>query len=130
MTKHHDLTVLELQGNLVLTRCDTSLNAIKDAIKPKTGAILLDLNNVSFVDSAGLAILVRLHKLTQGMGTRLALCSLSLQMNQLLQLTSMDSFFEIFTNREGFYESWASQFPAEATVPQLDAIPVVTIVAD
>jgi anti-sigma B factor antagonist len=130
MSKNNELTVLELQGNLVLTRCDTSLSAIKSAIKPRTGAILLDLNKVSFVDSAGLAILVRLHKLTQGMGTRLALCSLSSQMNQLLQLTSMDSFFEIFTNREGFYDSWLSQFPAEATVPRLDAIPVVTIVTD
>lgn len=130
MPKYNDLTVLELKGNLVLTQCDTSLNAIKDAIKPKTGAILLDLNNVSFVDSTGLAILVRLHKLTHGMGTRLALCSLSAQMNQLLQLTSMDSFFEIFTNRERFYESWLRQFPEEATMPQLDAIPVVTIVTE
>jgi anti-sigma B factor antagonist len=130
MSKDNDLILLELKGSLVLTHCDTSLNAIKDAIKPKTGAILLDLNHVRFVDSAGLAVLVRLHKLTQGMGTRLALCSLSDQTNQLLQLTSMDSFFEIFTNREDFYASWFNQFPAEAAVPPLHAIPVVTIATD
>jgi anti-anti-sigma factor len=130
MTIHHELTILELRGNLTLMGCEKSLTAIKDAMKLKAGPVLVDFKHVDFVDSAGLATLVRLHKITQAVGRRLALCSIPLQLKQLLHLTNMDMFFETFDNRENFYESWLSQFPAEAAVPQQESIPIVTINTD
>lgn len=124
------LTILELQGNLTLVNNNQSLEAIKNAIKPGTIAVLLDVKQLGFVDSAGLATLVRLYKLTQAMGTRLALCAPPPQLLQLLQMTSMDSFFETFESRENFYESWVSQFPVDASVESLDSLSITTIPTD
>jgi hypothetical protein len=64
------------------------------------------------------------------MGIRMALCTLPVQVNQLLQLSGMVDFFEIFASREEFYQNWSSQFPAGSSFPTLAAIPVVTIATE
>lgn len=130
MTIRHQLIILELIGNLNLIRGEATLEAMKNAIKPGTGTILTDFSQVGFVDSAGLATLVRLSKLTQAMGIRLALCALSTQMKQLLQLTGMEPFFDIFESREACYADWISQFPSESSIAELEAVPVTTIMTD
>ncbi|QQE63337.1 hypothetical protein GFS31_00010 [Leptolyngbya sp. BL0902] len=127
---HQNLLIIELRGSLTLTKTEQSLSQIKQSIKAQTGNLALDLGHISFVDSAGLAVLVRLQKLTDSMGIRMGLCTLPIQVNQLLQLTSMFDFFEVFESREAFYQSWASQFPPGASVPSLEAIPSVTIATE
>lgn len=125
-----NLLIIELRGSLTLTKTEQSLNQIKQSIKAHTGNLLLDLGYISFVDSAGLAVLVRLQKLTDSMGIRMGLCTLPVQVNQLLQLTSMFDFFEIFESREAFYQNWAGQFPTGASVPSLETLPSVIIATE
>jgi hypothetical protein len=57
----------------------------------------------------------------------MALCTLPVQVSQLLQLANMFDFFEVFEDRAEFYRNWSGQFPKGAAVPTLDAIPVVTL---
>lgn len=127
---HQNLLIIALSGNLTLVKTEQSLSQIKQSIKAQTGNLLLDLSQLGFVDSAGLAVLVRLQKLTDSMGIRMALCSLPVQINQLLQLSSMVEFFEIFDSRTDFYQAWSSQFPKGSAVPDLAAIPVITIATE
>lgn len=127
---HQDLLIIEVSGSLTMAKTEQSLTRIKQSIKAQTGNLLLDLRYLSFVDSAGLAVLVRLQKLTNSMGIRMAICSLPVQVHQLLQLTSMFEFFEVFENREAFYENWASQFPRGAAVPRLETLSQVTVTTE
>lgn len=127
---NQNLFIIELKGDLTLAKGDQTLAQIKQAIKAKTGSLLLDLTDLHFVDSAGLAILVRLQKLTDSMGIGMALCSLPMQVNQLLQLTSMSDFFEIFDNRDAFYQTWSRRFPQGSFVPPLDTISVAKIATE
>ncbi|MEB3272839.1 MAG: STAS domain-containing protein [Prochlorothrix sp.] len=92
----------------------TLLKQVQTCIQTRNPqVILLDCANVSFVDSAGLAALVRIAKEAQRQGIRFALCSVKNQMATLLRITSMESVFETFEGREQFYEVLRSEFPEE-----------------
>jgi anti-anti-sigma factor len=119
--------IFALKGDLTLNSGQDTLEMLKHHVKAKTQVILLDMRNIGFVDSAGLALLIQLCKFSMGLGIRIALCSLSEQMRQLLQLTSTDSLFEIFNSPESFYQAWAEDFPEDATLPPLDSFAVVEV---
>jgi anti-anti-sigma factor len=125
-----NLVIFELHGDLTLESGRGSLAIIKSNVKAKTHTILLDLEHIGFVDSAGLAMFIQLCKFTLELGIQLVLCSISAQMAQLLQLTSTESLFEIFDSRMSFYQNWLEEFPEEATIPALEDIPTVTIHAE
>jgi anti-anti-sigma factor len=125
-----NLVIFAIQGDLTLSSGRDSLEVIKRNVKPQTHTILLDLDKIGFVDSSGLAMLIQLCKFTMGLGMGLALCAISEQMLQLLQLTSTESLFEIFDTRESFYQTWLEEFPAEATLKPLEDIPTILIHTD
>ena len=121
------LIFLVLRGDLTLSSRQDTLETIKRKVQAKTQTLLLDVKDVGFVDSAGLALLIQLCKFTMEFGMRLALCSVPEQMNQLLLLTSTDSLFEIFEDREAFYQVWTQDFPAEAAPKPFEEITTVVI---
>lgn len=74
------------------------VNAIDKA--PKT--ILLDCQDVTFMDSSGLSAIVMAFKLSREADVRLALCSVGEQAGLLFELTGMDKVFDIFEDRAAF----------------------------
>lgn len=69
-----------------------------------TGAeiVLVDLQDVTFIDSSGLGALVSAIKLVRAAGAKLFFCSLNAQVRMLFELTSMDRVLQIFANRDEF----------------------------
>lgn len=59
--------------------------------------LLIDLQQVSFLDSNGLSALATAMRKTVAAGSRLALCSLSCQARMVLELSGMDRLFEIYS---------------------------------
>lgn len=76
---------------------------IDEAIKEGSYVILIDCAAVDFMDSSGLGALVMGLKQTRSIGGRFALCGINDQIKLLLELTDMQSTFEIFESREVFY---------------------------
>lgn len=64
--------------------------------------ILIDLKNISFMDSYGLRMMVMIHQLAREHGTELYLCSLHEQLRIVLELSKMDKFFDILPDRAAF----------------------------
>jgi anti-anti-sigma factor len=73
-----------------------------DAIASGVKTILIDCQNVTFMDSSGLGALVMILKNVREIGGKLALCSIIDQIRMLLELTSMDNILEVFPNQESF----------------------------
>ncbi|MEG4282655.1 STAS domain-containing protein [Microcoleus sp. A006_D1] len=69
---------------------------------PEVGGVLVDLGEVTFVDSAGLMALISGLKQAKKMGRRFSICSLSPGMRMILELSQLDRAFEIFENVESF----------------------------
>jgi anti-anti-sigma factor len=66
--------------------------------------ILVDCQDVSFMDSSALGSLVLAFKTLRENNTRLALCSINEQVRILFELTGMDKVFEIFLNEDEFHQ--------------------------
>ncbi len=62
--------------------------------------ILIDFREVTFMDSSGLGALVLCLKTVRSAGGKIFICSVNDQIRMLLELTSMDRVFEIFSSRE------------------------------
>ena len=64
--------------------------------------MLIDFQDVTFMDSSGLGALVLALKTVRAAGGKLFICSINEQVRMLFELTSMDRVFQIFPNRDEF----------------------------
>ncbi|MDQ6776068.1 MAG: STAS domain-containing protein [Actinomycetota bacterium] len=85
-----DATVVSVSGELDLV----SSTGLEEALEQLDGSeppfVILDLSDVEFMDSAGLAVVVRAHQRADSAGTRFAVVSAVPQVRRLLSLTGMD----------------------------------------
>ncbi len=65
--------------------------------------LVVNLQNVLFMDSSGLGALVRAMKKARADKVRLVLCSLNGQARMLFEQAGMDTLFEIYTDMDEFY---------------------------
>jgi anti-sigma B factor antagonist len=77
---------------------------ISDLVESGVEIILVDFQDVTFMNSSGLGALVATLRVVRAAGAQLFLCSLSEQVNMIFQLTKMDRVFKTFANRDEFEE--------------------------
>ena len=70
--------------------------------------ILVDFQNVTFMDSSGLGALVLAFKTLRDADIKLVICSINEQVRILFELTGMDKVFEIFPSQEEFKQNLLS----------------------
>ncbi len=68
---------------------------VQDFLRRGNDQIILDLNDVDFIDSAGLGELVRSHAAVRGQGGQLKLVNPSANVWDLLKITKLDQVFDI-----------------------------------
>ena len=89
--------VLILEGRIVLGEESAVLRErVKGLLAAGKNKIILDLKNVTMIDSAGLGALVTAHSSAQSSGAVLWLCNLGSRTNELLQMTRLVTVFEVF----------------------------------
>ena len=69
-----------------------------------TKIILVDCQNISFMNSAGIGALVAALKAINNEGGEFYLCSLNSQVKIIFKMTKMNRIFQIFTDIEEFQE--------------------------
>jgi len=67
--------------------------------------ILIDLEQIKFMDSAGLGSLVALQKMISQAGKKLYICSINDQVKMLFNLTKIDRVIKVFKDREEFNQA-------------------------
>jgi anti-sigma B factor antagonist len=88
------VTVISLIGSLD----SRSATAVQEAILPSLpehGRVLLDLNRVTFVSSAGLRTMLLIYRQAQCVDTTVALVGLSGQLQAVLSATGFLGFFVV-----------------------------------
>ncbi|MBC6420030.1 MAG: STAS domain-containing protein [Prochloron sp. SP5CPC1] len=95
-------------GILDGTKAGEFRQEISVCVAQNTEIILVDFQDVTFMDSSGLGSLVLSLKTVRAAGSKLFLCSLNDQIKILLELTSMERVFKILPNRETFEEKLAN----------------------
>ncbi|MBO3461798.1 STAS domain-containing protein [Aetokthonos hydrillicola Thurmond2011] len=76
---------------------------IKELIwSEKNIIVLIDLQNVNFIDSSGLGILISAMQMIKSSNSQFFICSVNQQVKMLFELTKMDQIFKIFSNKDEF----------------------------
>jgi anti-anti-sigma factor len=93
-----DAAVLGLQGRLVSGETGTLREAVRSQTNIK--AIVLDMARINAIDARGLGVLLELHRQSTARGIRFKLMNVSRFMNRVLEVTRLDSVFEIIPKAE------------------------------
>ncbi|MEA5576276.1 STAS domain-containing protein [Anabaena sp. UHCC 0451] len=94
--------VLTLKKNL---NAETSPEFQQDIAQIMTSGakiVLVDCQNITFLDSSGLGSLVLAFKTLRDVGIKMVICSINEQARMIFELTSMDEIFEIFPSQDAF----------------------------
>src|SRR5882672_3182134 len=91
------VTIIVLDGRGVFGH---EVSALRDKVKTLIDAgkknLVLNINNVTFIDSAGLGALVTVHNSANTHGGALRLCQLAPKFKEMLRMTKMDTVFRVF----------------------------------
>jgi anti-sigma B factor antagonist len=102
------VAVVELSGRIVLGE---ESNALREQIKGLLAAgqkkIVLNLAEVSYIDSAGLGALVAAHHSARMQGASLKLANLGTKFQEILQVTKLITVFEVHENEAAAIRSFA-----------------------
>ncbi len=91
------VTVLDLSGRITLGEGSVQLReAIRDLIGKGQKTILLNLGDVSYIDSSGLGELVSAFTTSKNQGAALKLLNLTKKVKDVLQLTKLYTVFDIY----------------------------------
>jgi len=75
---------------------------ISDVVSTGADIVLIDLQDVKFIDSSGLGALVSAMKMVRTAGGKLFVCSINDQVKMVFELTRMDRVFDKFVDRDEF----------------------------
>lgn len=91
------VTVLDLSGRITLGEGSVQLReAVRDLISKGSRNILLNMGDVSYIDSSGLGELVSAFTTAKNQGATVKLLNLTKKVKDVLQLTKLYTVFDTF----------------------------------
>ena len=94
-----DLEVVRLSGEVDLSWSQQVRRAILDALE-RTTAVGVELSDVSYIDSSGIAALVEGFQTARGNGSKFVLVAVSKAVMAVLQLARLDRVFVLVDDLE------------------------------
>ncbi|MGB8656100.1 MAG: STAS domain-containing protein, partial [Candidatus Acidiferrales bacterium] len=102
------VSVLEIEGRIVLGE---ESNAFREKVKSLLAAgkkkIVLNLSQVSYIDSAGLGTLVATFHSARAQGATLKLANLGSKFQEVLQVTKLMTVFDTYENEAAAIQSFS-----------------------
>jgi len=103
-----DVTVVDVSGRITLGEGSSELrDALRDLVAKGNKKILLNLGDVSYIDSSGIGELVSGFTSVSNQGGQLKLLNLTKRVKDLLQITKLYTVFEVHDDEAGAIRSFA-----------------------
>ena len=94
--KVNDITVLDLSGRITLGEGSVQLrDTVKDLVSKGQKKIVLNLGDVSYMDSSGVGELVTAYTTVKNQGGELKLVNLTKKIEDLMAITKLVTVFDI-----------------------------------
>ena len=91
-----DVTVVDLSGQIKLGEGSCTLrDTVKDLLSKGQKKILINLSDISYIDSSGIGELVSAYTSVANTGGQLKLLNLNKRVKDLLQITKLYTVFEV-----------------------------------
>ena len=108
-----DVLILDLNGRITLGEEAASLrDTLKEQIDSGRKNILLNLAEVSYIDSSGLGQLVGSFATVTSRGGQLKLLNLQKRLHELMQVTKLITVFEVYATEAPALRSFAASASA------------------
>jgi len=93
-------TIVDVFGDIDMKTSDALTVVLRDLADKKTTQIIVNLENVDFMDSSGLAALVECLQRVRKYNGRLRLFGLSKNLMEVIKIVKLDSVFSIFSTEK------------------------------
>ena len=100
-TKNPEETIVRCTGKITSSSSPLLQSTVRNLI-PETKCVVLDLTNVSYMDSSGLGAVAGLYFSAKRQNSRLKLINLNQRLKDLFRLTNLASVFEGHEDFLGF----------------------------
>src|ERR1700751_2788450 len=101
------VTVLDIEGRIVLGEESNSFRErVKSLLAAGKKKIVLNMAQVSYIDSAGLGTLVATFHSARSQGATLKLVNLGSKFKEVLQVTKLMTVFDTYENETAAVESF------------------------
>jgi len=101
------ITVVQLEGRIVLGEESNALRErVKSLLADSKLRIVLNMKDVTFIDSAGLGTLVAAFHSAKSQGAMLKLANLGHKFQEVLQVTKLVTVFEVFDSEGAAIQSF------------------------
>lgn len=110
MRQSGDVAIVDVSGRITLGDGSGILrDTVKSLIDKGQKNILLNLGDVSYIDSAGLGELVGSYATVTNQGGQIKLLNAQSKVRDVLQVTKLYTVFEVFTNETEAVRSFGSR---------------------
>lgn len=95
----HGVRTISVRGELDLSTAPELEAPLEQALENDAGSVLIDLTQCEFIDSTGIALIVRAWQQREGADS-FALCGIGDQVERVLDITGLESAIPTHGNRE------------------------------
>jgi anti-sigma B factor antagonist len=87
--------IVSISGRIAIDTSSRMRSSLADALRSKSDAITIDLSQVDYMDTSGLATLIEAMRLARRQNTQLFLRGVQEQPQYLLEVSDLDRVFPI-----------------------------------
>lgn len=95
-----DAVVLTPRGDVDMSGSPVLRESLKRVIDTRPRRIVVDLADVDYMDSSGVATLVEAMKKVKEMGSRLLICNMKQRVRAIFEIARLDKYFPIVGSLE------------------------------
>jgi anti-sigma B factor antagonist len=96
-----DVTVLDLKGKITIGSGDVALrNAVQEVMSSGATKVLINMGDVSTIDSSGIGELVSAYTTATNRGAKLRLYCLPAKVTDILTITQLITVFDVYDNED------------------------------
>ncbi len=106
--QRNDVTILDLKGKITIGVGDVALReAVHEALAAGARKLLVNLHDVSTIDSSGIGELVASYTTVTNRGGRMKLFGIPPKVNDILQITQLITVFDVYDGENDAVTSFA-----------------------
>ena len=94
------IVIVDVAGDIDLNRSVEFQSALLEVLEDKPRRVIVNLSGVKYMDSSGVASLVKMLSGTRRIGSQLCITGLTDRVKKLFEITRLDVVFNIFASEE------------------------------
>jgi anti-sigma B factor antagonist len=98
--KVNDVTILAINGDIDLNSSPNMRKKFEELIKNNALKIIINFQDVSYIDSSGLATIIEMLQRLKKVQGHLHLSNMSEKIKNLFEITKIDKLFQMYPNEQ------------------------------